>query len=42
MAGNMILFSTLSDQNDNNENVDGDTVLQGGPLDDPVAENICC
>ena len=39
MAGNMILFSTLSDQNDNNENVDGETVLRDGPLGDPEAEN---
>ena len=40
MAGNMILFSTLSDPNDNHENVNGDTVLQDGPLADPEAENI--
>ena len=39
MAGNMILFSTLSDQNDNIENVDGDTVLRDGPLGDSEAEN---
>ena len=30
MADNMILFSTMYDQNSNNEDVDGDTVIHDG------------